>query len=188
MLCKCLLQCSNEKLLHVHLQFGKNWKKYKFLLDARKLDIRNPKTLKLGYCTMNKEALQKKIEALYFSIDWNIAESLVLEKKIEIWNAPFISKEIDKIFRYKDIFRDLFIIIFFNFSLIQNLGSLSSVQNPSFSSPLRLCLHFLQQATKHANQSKLVFNVLCCCCSSHESLMLRLRIMETGFEELLVNR
>eukprot|EP00088_Acartia_fossae_P051550 TRINITY_DN5790_c0_g1_i11.p1 TRINITY_DN5790_c0_g1~~TRINITY_DN5790_c0_g1_i11.p1 ORF type:complete len:777 (-),score=207.22 TRINITY_DN5790_c0_g1_i11:77-2407(-) len=38
-------------------------------------------------------------------------------------------------------------------SLIQNLGSLSSVQNPSFSSPLRLCLHFLQQATKHANQS-----------------------------------
>ena len=34
-------------------------KRVKGLLDSRKLDIKNPKTLKLGYCTMNKEALKK---------------------------------------------------------------------------------------------------------------------------------
>ena len=58
---------------NVHLKIGKNWKKYKFLLDTRKLDIQNPKMLKLGYYTMNKEALQK-IEA-FVSI---IAEIIVV--------------------------------------------------------------------------------------------------------------
>ena len=35
---------------------------------------------------MNKEVLQKKFEASSLSIDWNIAESLMFEKKIDIWN------------------------------------------------------------------------------------------------------
>ena len=48
----------------MHLKIDKNWKKYKFLLDTRKLDVQNPKTFKLGYCTRNKEALQKKIRLL----------------------------------------------------------------------------------------------------------------------------
>ena len=95
MLCKFLLQRSNVKLFkkrvfeskNMHLQFGKNWKYYKFLLDSRKLDIQNPKTLKLGYFTMNKEALQK-FEALTLDIDWNIAEKLMLEKNRDL-EPPF---------------------------------------------------------------------------------------------------
>ena len=57
------------------------------MLAARKLDIQNQNTFKLGYCTMNKEALQK-FEALTLDIDWNIAEKLMLEKNRDL-EPPF---------------------------------------------------------------------------------------------------
>ena len=93
-----LFHLPNAKLINkkpfisknMHLKFGKNWKNYKFLQDARKLDIQNWKTLKLGYCTMNKEALQK-ISFLYLEYWLKYCRKLHGWKKIEIWNAPFVS-------------------------------------------------------------------------------------------------